>query len=186
MSEMRLTFHLVRPKRAIRTDAMILLASVLGIMALLWAALTPADAREYVAFNDYPAGTLVVRTTERHLFFSLGEGLAIRYPVAVGKAGKRWHGLAHITGKYVRPSWAPPEEVRRDHPELGFIAGGAPENPMGERAMTLDRAEIAIHGTNRPKSIGTFASYGCIRMHNADIIDLFDRVDIGAPVLVLP
>ena len=75
--------------------------------------------------------------------------------------------------------------MKRDNPRLpAVIPGGSPRNPMGVRALTLDRDEIAIHGTNRPDSIGTFASYGCIRMHNRDIVDLFERVRVGTPVLV--
>ena len=110
-----------------------------------------------------------------------GDGTAIRYRVAVGRAGKQWFGRARRRSKHVRPAWSPPEEVRRDKPSLPDVIppSGAPNNPMGARALTLNRGEYAIHGTNNPKSIGTFASYGCIRMLNADIIDLFDRVAVG-------
>jgi len=173
-------------KRSTLGDKLIIFAAALGTFMVLWAAFSPVSAREMVNFDNYPAGTIVINSHQRQLYLSLGQGEAIRYPVAVGKNGKRWAGLAHITGKYVRPAWAPPEEVKRDHPELGLIAGGAPNNPMGERALTLDREEIAIHGTNRPNSIGTFASYGCIRMFNTDIVDLFERVRVGTTVIVLP
>jgi lipoprotein-anchoring transpeptidase ErfK/SrfK len=78
----------------------------------------------------------------------------------------------------MRPAWSPPEEVRLDNPNLpDVIPGGAPNNPMGLAALTVSGGEYAIHGTNRPESIGKFASYGCIRMHNEDIADLFERVD---------
>ncbi len=117
---------------------------------------------------------VVVRTAERRLYFVNGDGTAIRYPVAVGKAGKQWTGYARIDGKYLRPAWSPPDEVKRDNPRLPeVIAGGSPSNPMGVAALTLDRGEYAIHGTNRPGSIGTFASYGCIRMFNQDVADLY-------------
>ena len=126
-----------------------------------------------------------MRTNERRLYYVQGDGTAIRYRVAVGRPGKQWFGRAAVEGKHVRPAWSPPEEVRRDKPSLpDVIPSGAPNNPMGARALTLDRGEYAIHGTNNPKSIGTFASYGCIRMLNADIIDLFDRVAVGTEVLV--
>ncbi len=93
----------------------------------------------------------------------------------------------NIDGKYVRPAWSPPYEVKRDKPWLpDVIPGGHPSNPMGERALTMGPgADYAIHGTNRPGSIGRFASYGCIRMHNADIVDLFNRVRVGARVIVM-
>ena len=126
-----------------------------------------------------------MRTTERRLYLVLGNGAALRYPVAVGRPGKQWFGTAVIDGKHVRPAWAPPREVKRDNPRLpNFIPGGAPNNPMGVAALTLSGGEYAIHGTNRPGSIGTYASYGCIRMFNHDIADLFDRVSVGTPVVV--
>mgnify|MGYP003330409947 FL=1 len=84
------------------------------------------------------------------------------------------------------PAWSPPAEVKRDNPRLpAVIPGGAPNNPMGARALTLDRREIAIHGTTAAMraSIGTAASYGCIRMFNEHIIDLFNRVSVGTRVL---
>ena len=145
-----------------------------------------ADAREMVAFEAaVRPGTVVVRTSERRLYLVLGNGAAMRYPVAVGKPGKQWFGTAVIDGKHVRPAWAPPREVKRDNPRLpNLIPGGAPNNPMGVAALTLSGGEYAIHGTNRPGSIGTYASYGCIRMFNHDIVDLFGRVSVGTPVVV--
>ena len=139
--------------------------------------------------SPYAAGTILISNRERALYLLLGNDAAIRYPVAVGKAGKSWRGLAHIDGKYIAPTWSPPDEVRRDHPSMpAEIAGGAPNNPMGVRALTLDRSEIAIHGTTRAmrKSVGTYASYGCIRMLNEDVVDLFARVRVGTPVIALP
>ena len=146
----------------------------------------PASARERVPFEaQVSPGTILIRTAERRLYYVQGDGTAIRYPVAVGKPGKQWVGEARIDGKYVKPAWAPPAEVKRDNPRLpDLIPGGAPNNPMGVRALTLDRDEYAIHGTNRPGSIGTFASYGCIRMLNEDIVDLYERVGVGTRVVV--
>jgi lipoprotein-anchoring transpeptidase ErfK/SrfK len=144
-------------------------------------------ARELVSFEaDVPPGTVVIRQNERRLYLVQGDGTAIRYPVAVGKAGKQWLGWAQVDGKYVEPAWSPPDDVKRDNPRLpDVIPGGSPHNPMGVRALTLNRGEYAIHGTNRPGSIGTFASYGCIRMYNQDIVDLYPRVAVGTPVLVV-
>jgi lipoprotein-anchoring transpeptidase ErfK/SrfK len=147
----------------------------------------PAQARgDVVAFNGgYSAGTIVVKTNERRLYFVMGDGRAIRYPVGVGRAGKQWAGTSQIDGKYIKPAWSPPADVKRDNPRLpDVIPGGSPHNPMGVAAMTLSGGEYAIHGTNMPGSVGGFVSYGCIRMYNADITDLFGRVAVGATVVV--
>ena len=146
----------------------------------------PASAREIVRYaGEVAPGTIVVKTHERRLYLVLGDGRAIRYPVAVGRPGKQWQGWSQVNGKHVQPAWTPPAEVRADNPRLPHvIPGGSPRNPMGPRALTLSGGEYAIHGTNRPDSIGTFASYGCIRMYNQDIVDLFDRVTVGTEVVV--
>jgi lipoprotein-anchoring transpeptidase ErfK/SrfK len=147
---------------------------------------TPGKAREIVSFNGYSPGTVVVKTRERRLYLVLDDGRAIRYPVGVGRAGKQWACVSRIDGKYIRPAWSPPAEIRRDKPSLpGIIPGGSPRNPMGAAAMTLAGGEYAIHGTNSPGSIGGFVSYGCIRMYNQDISDLYERVSVGTPVVVL-
>jgi len=145
-----------------------------------------ASAREMVAFDAaVQPGTILIRTGERRLYLVLGNGTAVRYPVAVGRPGKQWFGQRAIDGKYVQPAWSPPAEVKRDNPRLpNVIAGGSPHNPMGVAALTLSGGEYAIHGTNRPDSIGTYASYGCIRMYNQDISDLFGRVSVGTSVIV--
>jgi lipoprotein-anchoring transpeptidase ErfK/SrfK len=148
-----------------------------------------AEARRTVPFTaeGFRPGSIVIRDRERALYFLAGNGRAYRYPVAVGRRGKQWYGSAYVKGKYVNPAWSPPADVRRDKPNLpAVIPGGSPRNPMGPRAIMLDREEIAIHGTNRPGSIGTFASYGCIRMRNADILDLYERVGVGTQVTVTP
>jgi lipoprotein-anchoring transpeptidase ErfK/SrfK len=133
----------------------------------------------------YSPGTIVVRTSERRLYYVLLGNQAIRYPVGVGKAGKQWAGTSYIDGMYVRPAWTPPAVVRHDHPNLpNVIPGGSRHNPMGVAAMSLAGGEYAIHGTNQPGSVGHFVSYGCIRMYNEDITDLFSRVSVGTPVVV--
>jgi lipoprotein-anchoring transpeptidase ErfK/SrfK len=145
----------------------------------------PATARERSQLSGFSPGTIIVKTSQRRLYLVMGDGRTISYPVGVGRAGKQWFGTAHIDGKHRYPAWSPPSEIRRDNPRLpDVIPGGAPNNPMGVAALTLSRGEYAIHGTNRPGSIGGFVSYGCIRMHNRDIADLFDRVGVGTPVIV--
>ena len=158
--------------------------SALALCAIVLA--SPAAAREVVSFSSaHSAGTIVVKTNERHLYLVLGNGQALRYPVGVGKAGRAWAGTTQIDGKYIKPAWSPPAEVRRDKPSLpDIIPGGSPRNPMGAAAMTLAGGEYAIHGTNMPSSIGGFVSYGCIRMLNADITDLYSRVSVGTTVVV--
>lgn len=160
-------------------------------VAALFAVATRADsavARDIVRFHDprIPPGTIVVRTTERKLYLVTESGQAIRYTVAVGKAGKQWYGLKYVEEMQVQPAWSPPSSVKRDNPRIpDLIPGGAPNNPMGARALGLGPGgQYAIHGTNLPQSVGTAASYGCFRMHNGDIIDLYARVRLGTPVIV--
>jgi len=160
------------------------LAVTLGAIPFLAA---PAQARpDVVAFRgDYSPGTIVVKTNERRLYLVLDNARAVRYPVGVGKAGKRWAGETRISGKYQHPAWSPPADVKRDNPSIpDVIPGGSPANPMGVAAMTLAGGEYAIHGTNRPGSVGGFVSYGCVRMYNDDITDLYQRVSVGTPVIV--
>jgi lipoprotein-anchoring transpeptidase ErfK/SrfK len=147
-----------------------------------------ANARERVAFDDprFAPGTIIVRTSERRLYLVTGRGEALRYTVAVGKAGKQWLGVKYVEEMQVDPAWSPPASVKRDKPWIpNLIPGGTPNNPMGARAIGLGpNGQYAIHGTNLPGSVGTAASYGCFRMHNADVIDLYERVRIGTPVVV--
>ena len=159
-------------------------ASIGSACALLAACVGTARAREVVPFaNAVTPGSVVISVSQRRLYLVNGDGTAIRYPVAVGKPGKQWFGATAIDGKYVAPAWSPPREVKRDNPRLpNLIAGGSPHNPMGAAAMTLAGGEYAIHGTNRPSSVGTWASYGCIRMYNQDVVDLYGRVDVGTQV----
>jgi lipoprotein-anchoring transpeptidase ErfK/SrfK len=149
-----------------------------------------AQGRELVALADarYHPGTIVIRTQERRLYFVNAPGTAIRYTVAVGKAGKQWRGVKYVEEMQVDPAWSPPASVRRDNPALpDVIPGGSPRNPMGARVIGLGPGgQYAIHGTNMPGTIGTAASYGCFRMHNQDVIDLYARVQMGTPVVVLP
>ena len=154
------------------------------VIILAWAVLAAAVAnstpRDIVRFEGFAPGTIVVKTNERRLYFVIDNYRALRFPVGVGRRGKQWNGVARVEGKYVRPAWQAP-------PELGggpVIPGGAPNNPMGVAALTLRGGEYAIHGTNRPQSIGGFVSSGCIRMHNRDIRELYALVQVGTPVIV--
>jgi lipoprotein-anchoring transpeptidase ErfK/SrfK len=170
---------------ACRTVVILCLGWVLGLSpfpAMVANAATP----EVVRFESKMApGTIVVHTSERRLYLVLGNGRALRYVVGVGRAGEQWSGTSRIEGKFIRPHWAPPAEIRRDNPRLpAVIASGSPSNPMGAAALTLSGGSYAIHGTNKPASIGGFVSYGCIRMHDADILDLYDRVRVGTRVVV--
>ena len=144
-----------------------------------------AATADVVGFSGYAPGTIVVKTGERQLYFVLDGRQARRFPVGVGKTGMTWTGNARVEGKFVRPAWFPPRIIRRDNPGLpNVIPGGAPNNPMGEAALTLRGGQYAIHGTNRPSSIGGFVSYGCIRMYNQDIRELYRLVHVGTPVIV--
>lgn len=163
-------------------------AGLAAFIAALGFAPEPAQAHgDRVSVKDsYSPGTILIRTNERRLYYFVGTGEAIRYPVGVGRAGMQWSGSAYINGKYIRPAWSAPESIRRDYRSLpSVVPGGSSHNPMGAAAMTLSGGgEYAIHGTNAPGTIGGFVSHGCIRMYNEDIMDLYSRVSIGTPVVV--
>jgi len=136
--------------------------------------------------SAYEPGTIVVETSERRLHLILPDRDVLTYPVGVGKAGKSWVGTGAIAGKFIRPPWSPPRRLKLEKPWTpNYIPGGSPSNPMGAAAMTLNVDQYAIHGTNDPRSIGGFVSFGCIRMHNRDILDLYKRVKVGTRVVVL-
>ena len=159
-------------------------AATIG-MGLLATSTAQAHPEMVGVSSEYSPGTIVVKTSERRLYYILDSGHAVRYPVGVGKYGKQWSGTTQISGKYSNPAWSPPADVKHDIPSIpDLIPGGSPHNPMGVAAMTLAGGEYAIHGTNRPGSVGGFVSYGCIRMLNADITDLYGRVSVGTTVVV--
>jgi lipoprotein-anchoring transpeptidase ErfK/SrfK len=143
----------------------------------------PARAAETVGYSgEQGAGTIVIRTVERRLYYVTGKGRALRYTVGVGRSGKQWFGTTRIASKHIRPAWSPPAEILRGRASY-VIPSGSPRNPMGAAAMVLSDNELAIHGTNNPGSIGGFVSWGCIRMHNRDIMDLYSRVGVGTRVV---
>jgi lipoprotein-anchoring transpeptidase ErfK/SrfK len=139
--------------------------------------------------TSQPAGTIVIDTPNRFLYFVLGGGKARRYGVGVGKPGFEWAGTHSITRKAEWPEWRPPAEMitreaRKGHYLPEYMAGG-PANPLGARAMYIGSSLYRIHGTNQPWTIGGAVSSGCIRMRNEDVMDLYEQVKVGARVVVI-
>ena len=163
------------------------MALVMGTVAMVSGVLLPIPRAHAVKIadldNKYPLGAIVIDTSERKLFYSLGNGRAITYPVAVGKPKFQWFGKTFVQWKVKNPGWTPTPRMRRNGAPR-YVPPG-PKNPLGERAIYLGWTEYRIHGTNAPRSIGRAASSGCIRMLNAHVKDLFERVHIGAPVYVV-
>ena len=144
------------------------------------------QAKELVSWEgDHGSGTIIIMTSERKLYYVLGKGKALRYDVAVGKAGMQWSGDTFVQNKRKNPGWSPTARMRRENPRLPKYVEPGPRNPLGVRAIYLGWSEYRIHGTNAPSSIGSASSSGCIRMRNSDVTDLFERVHIGAPVHVI-
>ncbi|WOH81072.1 L,D-transpeptidase [Bradyrhizobium sp. BEA-2-5] len=143
--------------------------------------------RTTVALNTTEApGTIIIDTGNTALYYVLGGGRAIRYGVGVGREGFTWSGVQSVSRKAEWPDWHPPTAMIARQPYLPRFVAGGPGNPLGARAMYLGSSEYRIHGTNDPSTIGKFVSSGCIRMTNEDVIDLFNRVNVGAKVVVLP
>jgi lipoprotein-anchoring transpeptidase ErfK/SrfK len=143
----------------------------------------PPQTPSIVPLAGYRPGTIVVKTSERRLYYVLKGDKAWEFPVGVGKQGWVWFGRAAVEAKYIKPAWQAPPELHRG--SFGpVIEGGSPRNPMGVAALTMRNGEYAIHGTNNPKSVGGFVSHGCIRMYNKDITKLFAMVSVGTPVIV--
>jgi len=134
---------------------------------------------EVAADFAYPPGTIVIVNDERRLYYVLGDGRAIRYPVAVGTRRELWVGRTFVSNMRVNPPWTPVDGGG------GTVRGGIPSNPLGKRALYLDWSLLRIHGTPSRGSIGRAASNGCIRMLDEDVIDLYERVHIGAPVVAI-
>lgn len=144
-----------------------------------------AIPRETVSYSGrYGAGTIVISTAERRLYYVLGDGTAIRYGVGVGRPGFEWGGVKAITRKAEWPGWTPPPQMLKRRPDLPRHMEGGPNNPLGARAMYLGGSLYRIHGSNEPETIGQAVSSGCIRMTNDDVVDLYDRVRIGTRVVV--
>lgn len=133
----------------------------------------------------FAPGTIVISTAERRLYYTLGDGTAIRYAVGVGRPGFEWSGTKSVTQKREWPSWTPPAQMLRRRPDLPRHMKGGLDNPLGARAMYLGGTLYRIHGSNEPETIGQAVSSGCIRMTNEDVVDLYDRVRVGTRVVVL-
>jgi lipoprotein-anchoring transpeptidase ErfK/SrfK len=142
--------------------------------------------RQMVAYptNEAP-GTVIIDTAHTFLYLTLGHGMAMRYGIGVGRQGFTWAGVETIVRKAEWPDWIPPAHMVARQPYLPRWVGGGPGNPLGARALYLGNTEYRIHGTNDPSTIGKHVSSGCIRLQNADIIDLYNRVGVGTRVVVL-
>jgi lipoprotein-anchoring transpeptidase ErfK/SrfK len=143
--------------------------------------------RQIVSYSTREApGTVIIDTPNTYLYYVLGNGQAIRYGIGVGRDGFTWSGVQSVTKKAEWPDWTPPPEMIARQPYLPRHMAGGPGNPLGARAMYLGGTVYRIHGTNAPETIGTHVSSGCIRLTNADVSDLYSRVNIGTKVIVRP
>ncbi|MGE3149221.1 MAG: L,D-transpeptidase, partial [Pseudorhodoplanes sp.] len=129
--------------------------------------------------------SIVVNTSERRLYFILSDNQAIRYGIGVGRDGFRWAGDLKVTDKREWPDWTPPPQMLKRRPDLPRFMKGGEDNPLGARAMYLGSTLFRIHGTSEPETIGQAVSSGCFRLVNEDVIDLYNRVKVGARVIVL-
>jgi lipoprotein-anchoring transpeptidase ErfK/SrfK len=154
-------------------------------------AIIPTPYQRHIV--DYPrkeqAGSIVIDSNARYLYYVLPGGKAIRYGVTVGEEALAWSGVAKVGRMEEWPSWVPTEEIKKRIAGTPNFVGPGPHNPMGARALYLYQngkdTLYRIHGTNQPEYIGQAISSGCIRMTNEDVIDLYNRVKDGAVVVVL-
>ena len=146
----------------------------------------PQFERQEVDYTGREApGTIVVDTPDRFLFLIEPGGRALRYGIGVGRPGFEWSGVKRISRKSEWPDWTPPPQMLLRRPDLPRHMAGGPDNPLGARALYLGSSLYRIHGTNEPSTIGHNVSSGCIRMMNEDVIDLYNRVPVGAKVIIL-
>jgi lipoprotein-anchoring transpeptidase ErfK/SrfK len=146
----------------------------------------PRYQRQEVDYNGpEKPGTVVIDTPNKFLYLVEANGKALRYGVGVGRPGFMWSGVHHITAKKEWPDWVPPKEMLERQPYLPHFMAGGPGNPLGARALYIGSTLYRIHGSNQPWTIGHNVSSGCIRLRNADIIDLYSRVPVGAKVVVM-
>lgn len=146
----------------------------------------PRFRKQEVAYDGpHKPGTIIIDTPQRFLFLVQPNGRALRYGIGVGRPGFSWAGMKTVSRKAEWPNWTPPPEMLKRRPDLPRFMPGGPENPMGARALYLGSSLYRIHGTNEPHTIGQAVSSGCIRMTNDDVTDLYERVRVGAKVLVI-
>jgi lipoprotein-anchoring transpeptidase ErfK/SrfK len=142
-------------------------------------------ARQMVFFRSNEApGTVVIHTSERFLYVVQGANRALRYGIGVGREGFTWSGLVKVSRKAEWPDWTPPPEMIQRQPYLPRFMAGGKGNPMGARALYLGSTVYRVHGTNQPETIGHAVSSGCFRLANGDVIDLYERVALGAKVII--
>jgi lipoprotein-anchoring transpeptidase ErfK/SrfK len=146
--------------------------------------------RHIVSYHRREApGTVVIDSDARYLYYVLPEGKAIRYGVTVGEEALTWSGVAKIGRMEEWPAWVPTSDIKKRLGDIPDFVSGGPHNPMGARALYLFQGSkdtlFRVHGTNQPEYIGQAISSGCIRLTNEDVIDLYNRVKVGAPVVVL-
>jgi lipoprotein-anchoring transpeptidase ErfK/SrfK len=169
-----------------------------GLLAM--AALgAPGTAAAQSVFYDWNGGTrqtvvvspqmqpgqIIVSFGDRRLYHVIGRGRAISYPIAIPREESRWEGTTSVSMKKVNPSWTPTPTMRRENPTLPtYVPGGHPRNPLGVRALYLGSSTYRIHGTDAPWTIGQNVSKGCIRMFNEDVLDLYDKINVGTKVVV--
>jgi lipoprotein-anchoring transpeptidase ErfK/SrfK len=146
----------------------------------------PKFDRQVIAYDgkEQP-GTIIIDTPHKFLYLVEDGGKALRYGIGVGRPGFTWAGVKTITAKHEWPDWRPPAAMLERQPELPRFMAGGPQNPLGARAMYLGSTDYRIHGSNEPWTIGTNVSSGCIRLRNADVIDLYNRVKVGTKVVVM-
>jgi lipoprotein-anchoring transpeptidase ErfK/SrfK len=148
--------------------------------------LAPDLQRQIVAYSaNVPPGSVIIDTANTYLYFILGDGKAMRFGIGVGREGFAWSGVEQVTRKAEWPDWTPPAEMIARQPYLARFTAGGEGNPLGARAIYLGNTVYRIHGTNSPETIGTHVSSGCIRLLNADVIDLYSRIKMGAKIVVL-
>ncbi len=149
---------------------------------------SPIDKKVVSYDGGQKPGTIIIDTSERRLYYVMPGGRAMKYGIGVGREGFQWAGQKRISRKAEWPGWTPPPQMvareRRKGRKLPAYMEGGPNNPLGARAMYLGSSLYRIHGSNEPWTIGQAVSSGCIRMANDDVIDLYDRVDVGAKVIV--
>jgi lipoprotein-anchoring transpeptidase ErfK/SrfK len=181
---------LVQPSRQRQRKSAMQTASVKRTQREVRPAMDPQYLPQQVAYDGgQPAGTIVIDTNQKFLYLVQGNGEARRYGVGVGLEGMVWTGTQNVSRKAQWPDWRPPSEMivreRAKGRHLPSFMPGGPENPLGARALYLGSTLYRIHGTNAPWTIGTNVSSGCIRLRNEDVVDLYERVDVGTKVVVM-
>lgn len=157
-------------------------ASAQGLFGLLFGG--PSGRTEVSFPKGYSRGTIIVSFTDRRLYQVMAPGRALSYPIGVPMRKARWSGALYVSRKAVNPGWTPTASMRRDNPNLpAHVPGGHPRNPLGVRALYLGSTLYRIHGTDAPWTVGREVSYGCIRLYNNDVIEVYNRTRVGTKVI---